>query len=92
MESEFITTEIGQVQVSHGEGYVVVRFHPDKPDVARVKVSEMEMTVTETARPVKHSEVTHNGSTFEVLDVRPNGDGYDVLNGNTGTWEAWVEA
>jgi len=41
--------------------------------------------------PVTGDELTQNGSTFEVSGVRPNGEGYDVLNGNTGTWEPWVE-
>ena len=26
-----------------------------------------------------------------VNDRRKNGSGYDVLNGNTGSWERWVE-
>jgi phosphoribosylformylglycinamidine (FGAM) synthase-like amidotransferase family enzyme len=41
--------------------------------------------------PVTGDELTQNGSTFEVSGVRPNGEGYDVLNGNTGGWEPWVE-
>ena len=96
MDSQFVGTGIGEVQVvDYGEGFVLIRFHPNEPKTSRVKFDEDTMTMTVAklkGHPTKHSEITQNGSTFEVLDVRRNGDGFDLLNGNTGTWERWVEA
>lgn len=94
MESEFVCTDIGEVQVlTDADGEVLVRFHPNDPNsvMTRFDAETCTLTVSKLRRkPVKHSEVTQNGSTFEVLDVRPNGHGYDVLNGNTKVWEKWL--
>lgn len=95
MESDFVSTDIGEVQVlTDGDGTVLVRFHPNDPNcvMARFDAGSCTLTVSRLRKPpARHSEVTQNGSTFEVLDVRPNGRGYDVLNGNTKVWEKWVE-
>lgn len=95
MESQFVGTGIGEVQVvDYGEGFVLIRFHPNEPKTTRLKFDESTMTMTAAklnGHPTKHSEITQNGSTFEVLDVKQTESGYDVLNGNTGIWERWVE-
>ena len=94
MESDFVSTDIGEVQVlTDVDGAVLVRFHPNDPNgvMARYDADSCTLTVSRLRKlPARYSEVTQNGSTFEVLDVRPNGAGYDVLNGNTKVWEKWL--
>jgi hypothetical protein len=92
MLSDFIETDMGQVQVEHGDGRVRVTFHANSPSSVTYGHDVNSMTVMPRPKvPSAHDEVTQNGSTFEVLDVRESGDGYDLLNGNTRAWEKWVE-
>lgn len=94
MDSSFIATSIGEVQVLEDVDGVIVRFHANDRKAISVGFEEGDMTMTVSTRkrpPARYSEVTQNGSTFEVLDVRQTGGGYDLLNGNTKTWERWVE-
>lgn len=92
MLSDFIQTDMGQVQVLHGDGEVRITFYADRPSSVTYGHDGNSMTVmTRPKVPSAHDEVTQNGSTFEVLGVRKSGDGYDLLNGNTGAWEKWVE-
>ena len=82
---------IGTLIVNEGVGWAEVSIIPYE---GAIEASLEDGTVTFTTvsrKPVKNSEITQNGSTFEVIDVRENGSGYDVLNGNTKTWEKWVE-
>lgn len=91
-----VTTDHGTVIVSWDENSVTVSIETPNEKPTEVTQEErpesMSMTVRFGGRaPHKGDEVTQNGSTFEVIGVRRNGDGYDVLNGNTETWEKWVE-
>lgn len=87
---EEVETPIGVVTVECDADSVDVSFVPDSGAPA-LEVDGHTVTFTRGVKPpAKNSEVTQNGSTFEVLDVRPNGSGYDVLNGNTKVWEKWL--
>lgn len=93
---DFVPTRYGNVRVEHSIDGVCVTI-PTPSDIATdYEVSEGSDDLTlnvkvKAKRPHKGQEITQNGSTFEVLDVRKNVVGYDVLNGNTGVWEQWVE-
>lgn len=93
--NDFVETSIGQVNVSEEDGVVTVAFHANDTDTLRCLLEYGEvptMTLRKGRKvPKPFQEVTQNGSTFEVLGVRANGAGYDLLNGNTGVWEPWVE-
>jgi len=86
-----VETPIGIVTVESDIDSVDVSFVPNS-GMPTLSVEGRTATFSLGVKPpAKNSEITQNGSTFEVLDVRPNGRGYDVLNGNTKVWEKWVE-
>lgn len=88
---EEVETEVGTIVIESDECEVEVSVIPNG-GVVEVSVDGGSATFSLTKRhPMPHDEVTQNGSTFEVLDVRRSGSGYDLLNGNTGVWERWVE-
>lgn len=85
-----VETPIGVVTVEYDAGSVDVSFVPNS-GIPTLSVEGHTVTFSQGVKPpAKNSEVTQNRSTFEVLDVRPNGSGYDVLNGNTKVWEKWL--
>lgn len=87
---EEVETPIGVVTVECDADSVDVSFVPNS-GVPALSVEGHTVTFSQGVKPpAKNSEITQNGSTFEVLDVRPNGSGYDVLNGNTKVWEKWL--
>lgn len=87
-----IDTAMGMVEVNETEGSVRIAFFESEPGMTRCEHDQTGMTLTMGKQPpTLHQEVTQNGSTFEVLGVRRNGIGYDLLNGNNGVWEKWVE-
>lgn len=91
-----ITTKHGTVSVEWDDDSLAIEFaHGDsrKVTVSTDRFDGFTGIRFEFGKrlPVPHDEISQNGSTFEVLGVRSNGDGYDVLNGNTGTWEPWIE-
>lgn len=93
---DLVETEHGTVRVEHNIDGICVVIPTPSELATDYKVMEgsdgLVLYVTmDVSRPHKGQEITQNGSTFEVLDVRPNGSGHDVLNGNTGVWEQWVE-
>lgn len=92
----YITTKHGTVSVDWDDDSLTIDF--EHGDGRKVNVETERFDKFTDVRfkfgkrlPAPHDEITQNGSTFEVLGVRSNGEGYDVLNGNTGTWEHWVE-
>jgi len=86
-----IETPIGLVSMEFDERSCEVAFLPEHGE-ADVAVEDGSVTFSIRGKaPSPGREVTQNGSTFEVIDVRRNGDGYDVLNGNTKVWERWLE-
>lgn len=97
-----IRTEEGTVEIDHEEGRLVITFSPTEGnnvkelrDVDALMRDDGSCVVTYQfgkRHPRKGEEVTQNGSSFEVADVRQNGTGYDLLNGNTGVWEKWIES
>lgn len=91
-----IETPIGYVTVDSDGKTVEVRFKPTVAGSVRHELRDEgdgHVSVYAMGRkpPKPNQEITQNGSTFEVVGVRKNGSGYDVLNGNTGSWERWVE-
>lgn len=91
-----IETAIGYVVIDSDGESVRVTFKPTVAGEVRHEVRDGDgghvsvYTMGKTP-PKPMQEITQNGSTFEVLGVRKSGSGYDVLNGNTKTWEKWVE-
>ena len=90
MHSE-VETPIGTLTIEGDGKEVEVACVPSGEPVAVTVEGRVATFSTERRPPAPMSEITQNGSTFEVLDTRRNGDGYDVLNGNTGVWEKWLE-
>ena len=89
---DFVETPIGYVIVDSDGETVSVSFKQTVEGSVRHDVHGLTSLFRLGKRPPKpQQEITQNGSTFEVIGVRVNGDGYDVLNGNTGAWEKWVE-
>lgn len=94
-----IKTEQGKFTFEEGEGSLSVKFTPtsnvtELRDVDALMLDDGSCVVEYKfgkRHPRVGEEVTQNGSTFEVLDVRQSGTGYELLNGNTGVWEPWVE-
>lgn len=90
---EVVDTPIGSLVIDCDGTEVEVAFKQSVDGVVGVALDGNRVRYSIGRKPPKeHSEITQNGSTFEVIGVRMNGDGYDVLNGNTGVWEKWVEA
>lgn len=85
-----IDVPTGTVAIEADDSEVEVSFLPSEGN-ADVAIEGDAVTFRMRKKPVTNSEVTQNGCTFEIVDFRRNGDGYDVLNGNTGVWEKWVE-
>lgn len=90
---ETVETPIGYVIVEASDNSAKVSFKQTAFGDLEADYDGDGRTVTfvVSKSPRLNSEVTQNGSTFEVIGVRKSDGGYDVLNGNTGCWEKWVE-
>ena len=90
--SKAVVTPLGEVFITYGrEEGVVISFHKSVPNASYefIDSKEPELRISQKKRkPAKGDEVTQNGKTFEVAEVKEEG-GQVYLMDDTGTWQKW---